>query len=78
MVLGVEAIPDSVAFGVPKANYVGLEFAQMFRRFGSAVTVVEQNPSLLAHEDADACEAVREALAAEGIVFRFNAECIRL
>jgi pyruvate/2-oxoglutarate dehydrogenase complex dihydrolipoamide dehydrogenase (E3) component len=75
-ILDLEDLPQHLL--IVGGSYVGLEFAQMFRRFGSAVTVVEQNPSLLAHEDADACEAVREALAAEGIVFRLNAECVRL
>ena len=75
-ILDLEDLPRHLV--IVGASYVGLEFAQMFRRFGSAVTVVEQNPSLLAHEDADACEAVREALVAEGIAFRFDAECMRL
>lgn len=59
-------------------SYVGLEFAQMFRRFGAEVTVVERGGRLLPHEDEDVCTTVRETLEAEGIRFRLNAECISL
>lgn len=58
-------------------SYVGLEFAQMFRRFGAAVTVVEKSPRLLAHEDEDICSSIADILEAEGIVVRTNAQCIR-
>jgi pyruvate/2-oxoglutarate dehydrogenase complex dihydrolipoamide dehydrogenase (E3) component len=75
-ILELEDLPKHLV--VVGGSYVGLEFAQMFRRFGSEVTVVERNPVLLAHEDEDACDAVREALVAEGILFRLSAECIRL
>jgi pyruvate/2-oxoglutarate dehydrogenase complex dihydrolipoamide dehydrogenase (E3) component/bacterioferritin (cytochrome b1) len=59
-------------------SFVGLEFAQMFRRLGAEVTVVERGPRLLAREDADVSEAVREMLQAEGIAVRLEAECIAL
>jgi pyruvate/2-oxoglutarate dehydrogenase complex dihydrolipoamide dehydrogenase (E3) component len=59
-------------------SYIGLEFAQMFRRFGSRVTVVEMGPRLIAREDADVSEAIREILAGEGIQFRLNATCLAL
>ena len=59
-------------------SYVGLEFAQMYRRFGSEVSVVEMGPRLIAREDADVSEAVREILEAEGIQIRLNAKCISL
>jgi pyruvate/2-oxoglutarate dehydrogenase complex dihydrolipoamide dehydrogenase (E3) component len=58
-------------------SYVGLEFAQMYRRFGAAVTVVEKSPRLIAREDEDVSAAVKEILEAEGITVRLNAECIR-
>lgn len=57
-------------------SYIGLEFAQMYRRFGSRVTVVEQAPRLIAREDADVSEAVQDILAREGIEIRLNATCI--
>jgi pyruvate/2-oxoglutarate dehydrogenase complex dihydrolipoamide dehydrogenase (E3) component len=59
-------------------SYIGLEFAQMFRRFGSAVTVIERNAQLLPHEDEDISTALRAMLEAESISFRTNATCIEL
>jgi pyruvate/2-oxoglutarate dehydrogenase complex dihydrolipoamide dehydrogenase (E3) component len=58
-------------------SYIGLEFAQMYRRFGAAVTVIEKSPQLLAHEDEDICRSIRTILESEGIAVRTNAECIR-
>jgi pyruvate/2-oxoglutarate dehydrogenase complex dihydrolipoamide dehydrogenase (E3) component len=57
-------------------SYIGLEFAQMFRRFGTAVTVVEKTPRLIGREDADVSEAIRDILLGEGISVRTGAECI--
>jgi len=59
-------------------SYVGLEFAQMYRRFGSDVTVIEKEPRLLSHEDAEVAAAVQSALEVEGIQIRLGAECIQL
>jgi pyruvate/2-oxoglutarate dehydrogenase complex dihydrolipoamide dehydrogenase (E3) component len=59
-------------------SYVGLEFAQMYRRFGSEVTVVETASRLVAREDDDTSEAVRGILEREGITIRCAAECISL
>ena len=58
-------------------SYIGLEFAQMYRRFGAEVTVVEKGPRLVGREDEDVSQAVREILEAEGIHVRTGAECIR-
>jgi len=60
------------------AGYVGLEFAQMFRRFGSEVTVVEKDGRFLPREDEDVSDALRGILASEGIQFRLDATCISL
>jgi pyruvate/2-oxoglutarate dehydrogenase complex dihydrolipoamide dehydrogenase (E3) component len=49
------------------ASYVGLEFGQMFRRFGSEVTLVDVGDHLLPHEDADVTDALRKILESEGI-----------
>jgi pyruvate/2-oxoglutarate dehydrogenase complex dihydrolipoamide dehydrogenase (E3) component len=57
-------------------SYVGLEFGQIFRRFGSDVTIVEMGPRLLQREDEDISAAIQEILAQEGIHLRLNAECI--
>jgi pyruvate/2-oxoglutarate dehydrogenase complex dihydrolipoamide dehydrogenase (E3) component len=57
-------------------SYVGLEFGQMYRRFGSEVTIVEKGPRLIQHEDEDVSAAVKEILENEGIGIELNAECI--
>src|SRR3989441_3852575 len=54
-------------------GYIGLEFGQMFRRFGSAVTVIHQRGQLLPREDADVVAALQQALEAEGLRFLLNA-----
>ena len=59
-------------------SYVGLEFAQMYRRFGSEVTIVEMRPRLIGREDEDISQTIREILEVEGIRIRLNAKCISL
>jgi pyruvate/2-oxoglutarate dehydrogenase complex dihydrolipoamide dehydrogenase (E3) component len=59
-------------------SYVGLEFAQMYRRFGSDVTVIEKEPRLLSREDPEVAASIQTALEAEGIQIRLGAECIQL
>jgi pyruvate/2-oxoglutarate dehydrogenase complex dihydrolipoamide dehydrogenase (E3) component len=59
-------------------SYVGLEFAQIYRRLGADVTVVERSEHLIGREDTDVSQAVRDVLEAEGIVVRTAAECIRV
>lgn len=59
-------------------GYVGLEFAQIFRRFGSLVTVIEHAPELLSREDPEAANQVRDLLEAEGIRFELGANCFNL
>jgi pyruvate/2-oxoglutarate dehydrogenase complex dihydrolipoamide dehydrogenase (E3) component len=57
-------------------SYVGLEFGQMFRRFGSEVTVLEMGPHLIGREDEDVSQAIEEIVRDEGINVRLNAKCI--
>jgi len=57
-------------------SYVGLEFAQMVRRFGSRVTVVEMGPRLVGREDEDVSAAIQEILRAEDVELRLGAECL--
>ena len=59
-------------------SYIGLEFAQMFRRFGSEVTIIEKGPRLIAREDEDISACIKEILEAEDIHIRLNAECVAL
>jgi pyruvate/2-oxoglutarate dehydrogenase complex dihydrolipoamide dehydrogenase (E3) component len=72
--LQLEKLPSHLV--VVGGSYIGLEFAQMFRRFGSEVTVVEKGPRLLLHEDEDVSNTVKEILELEGIHVRVKAECI--
>ena len=57
-------------------SYIGLEFGQMFRRFGSEVTIIEMGPRLVRREDEDVSAAVHEIMAREGIQIRLKAKCI--
>jgi pyruvate/2-oxoglutarate dehydrogenase complex dihydrolipoamide dehydrogenase (E3) component len=89
-IAGVDAVPtlDSTAIlslrerpehlVVVGGSYIGLEFAQMFRRFGSQVTIVETAPRLIQREDEDVSAAIRELLEAEGVAVRTGATCIGL
>jgi pyruvate/2-oxoglutarate dehydrogenase complex dihydrolipoamide dehydrogenase (E3) component len=74
-ILQLEAVPRHLV--VVGGSYVGLEFAQIYRRFGSEVTVVEKGARLIGREDEDVSAAVREILEGEGIEVRTSAECIR-
>jgi len=56
-------------------SYIGLEFGQMYRRFGSEVTILENGPRLIAHEDEDTSAAVKEILEKEGIQIRLDTTC---
>src|ERR687892_1228556 len=66
--MAVDFLPEHLV--VVGGSYVGLEFAQMYRRFGSEVTVVEMGPRLIQREDEDISEAIREILENEGINIR--------
>lgn len=75
-ILDLEVVPQRLI--VVGGSYVGLEFGQMFRRFGSEVAIVEMGPRLIQREDADVSDAVREILEKEGVTVRLNAKCIAL
>ena len=72
----VDFVPEHLI--VVGGSYVGLEFGQMYRRFGSEVTIVEMGPRLTHREDEDVSEAIREILQNESIHIRLDAECIAL
>ncbi|HET7669687.1 MAG TPA: FAD-containing oxidoreductase [Burkholderiales bacterium] len=59
-------------------SYIGLEFAQMYRRFGSEVTVVERAPKVLPREDDDVAEEILAILKRERVTVRTDAECMAL
>src|ERR671922_538379 len=74
--MDVDFLPEHLI--VIGGSYIGLEFGQMYRRFGSEVTIVEMAPRLIQREDEDISEAIRTILEAEGIKMRLSAECIAL
>jgi pyruvate/2-oxoglutarate dehydrogenase complex dihydrolipoamide dehydrogenase (E3) component len=74
--MAVDFLPRHLV--VVGGSYVGLEFAQMYRRFGSEVTVVEMAPRIVHREDPDVSDAISETLQGEGINLRVKAECIRV
>ncbi|MBY8822569.1 FAD-containing oxidoreductase [Sphingomonas colocasiae] len=73
-ILQLDTLPEHLV--VVGGSYIGLEFAQMYRRFGAKVTIVEKGPRLVSREDEDVSEAIREIMEAEGITVRTGAECI--
>jgi len=75
-ILDLEELPEHLI--IVGAGPVGLEFAQMFRRFGSAVTIIDKNSRLAAKEDEDASRVIREIFDSENIEVRISAECIHL
>lgn len=72
--MDLDVVPEHLI--VVGGSYVGLEFAQMFRRFGSRVTVVEMAPHLIGREDEDVSQEVEAILRKEGIELRLNAKCL--
>ena len=72
--LEIDFVPPHLI--VVGGSYIGLEFGQMFRRFGSEVTIIEMGPRLIRREDEDVSDAIREILEREGISLRLNAKCI--
>ncbi|WP_104654669.1 FAD-containing oxidoreductase [Ralstonia insidiosa] len=72
--MDVDFLPEHLI--VIGGSYVGLEFGQMYRRFGARVTIVEKGPRLIAREDEDVSQAVREILEAEGIDVQVAANCL--
>ncbi|HJO04496.1 MAG TPA: FAD-containing oxidoreductase [Acidobacteriota bacterium] len=71
--MDVDFVPEHLV--VIGGSYIGLEFGQMYRRFGSQVTIVQRGPRLIPRDDEDVSEAVGEILTNEGIDIRVNAEC---
>lgn len=72
--MAVDFLPEHLL--IIGGSYIGLEFAQMYRRFGSRVTVVEQGDRVMKREDEDVSAAVQEILENEGVAVRLKAECI--
>lgn len=73
-ILELDVLPEHLL--IVGGSYIGLEFAQMYRRFGSQVTVVERAAKLLPREDDDVAAGIRTVLEREGVVIRTGAECM--
>lgn len=74
--LALDVLPRHLV--IVGGSYIGVEFGQMYRRFGSEVTIVEKGSRLVAHEDEDVSACVQSILEAEGVTIRTGAECIHL
>ena len=72
--MDIDFLPEHLL--IVGGSYIGLEFAQMYRRFGAQVTVIEMQDRLIAREDQDVSEAVLEVLEGEGVTVRLQAECL--
>ena len=75
-VMDVDFVPKHLI--IVGGSYIGLEFGQMYRRFGSEVTVIEMGSRLIRREDEDVSESVKEILEAEGVGIRLNAKCVSM
>ena len=75
-ILELGTVPEHLV--IIGGSYIGLEFAQMFRRFGAEVTVVERGPRLASREDDDVCAAIKDILEREGIAIHLDASDIRV
>ncbi len=75
-ILELDQVPEHLA--IIGGSYIGLEFAQMMRRFGAQVTVIEQSDRLLPREDRDIADAIRAILEGEGVAFELGANCLSL
>jgi len=73
-IMDVDSLPRHLV--VVGGSYIGLEFAQMYRRFGSHVTVLEMAPRLVPREDADVSAEIQKILESEGIDVRTSSKCI--
>ncbi|MBZ9650921.1 mercuric reductase [Psychroflexus montanilacus] len=74
-ILELEEVPEHLM--IVGGGYVGLEFGQMFSRFGSKVTILERGSQLLKKEDPEFGEAIQNILEQEGITIALNSECTK-
>ncbi|MFZ3215630.1 MAG: mercuric reductase [Candidatus Acidiferrales bacterium] len=75
-IMQLQQLPEHLL--VLGGGYIGLEFGQMFRRFGSRVTIVHTGDRVLQREDEDITTELQKALAAEGIALKLNASTTRV
>ena len=72
--MNVDFLPEHLL--IIGGSYIGLEFAQMYRRFGSQVTVIEMGPRPIGREDVEISAMIQSILEDEGIAFRLNSKCV--
>jgi pyruvate/2-oxoglutarate dehydrogenase complex dihydrolipoamide dehydrogenase (E3) component len=73
-IMELDELPEHLV--VLGGGYIGLEFGQMFRRYGSRVTIVQRGPQLLGREDTDVAEAVAEILAEDGVELLLDTKAV--
>ena len=73
-IMDIDFVPEHLV--VVGGSYIGLEFGQMYRRFGSEVTIIEMSDRLLTREDPDVSKEIQNLLEQEGINFKLNAKCL--
>lgn len=73
-ILNLEKIPEHLI--IVGGSYIGLEFGQMFRRFGSKVTIIERNDRVIHREDPETSNRIHQALEEDGVAFRLSAQCL--
>ncbi len=73
-IMDVDFLPEHLI--IVGGSYIGLEFAQIYRRFGSKVTVIEMGDRIIRRDDEDVSAAVQDMLEGEGVNFRLQADCI--
>lgn len=72
--LNLEELPEHLI--IIGGSYIGLEFGQMFRRFGSKVTIIERAKTIISREDEETSHAIQKFMEEDGVSFRFGAECV--
>jgi len=75
-IMDVDFLPEHLV--IIGGSYIGLEFGQMYRRFGARVTVIEKAPQIIAREDSDVIEAVTTILRDDGVTIETGAECMQV
>lgn len=73
-ILELETLPEHLV--IVGGSYIGLEFGQMFRRFGSKVTIIEKSNRIISREDDDVSSEIQKILEREGVEFRLQADCL--
>ena len=74
IMMDLDVVPEHLI--VIGGSYIGLEFGQMYLRFGSEVTIVEMGPRLIQREDEDVSGEVSQILVGKGVEIRLDAECV--